>query len=169
LDHFLRRLFGVLSQPGFSSTETWIPSSGRHDRRLRSQIPLAMEPGHLEVDRPEFDMGREYLKLLDDGVIAATSTTTLPIDDDQTVLLAPVHAFLMLNRPVRAQIWLDIGSSGWYERLAQPLTHPHVLSRGWPLGKPWTDADEQRSGQETMARVLSALLLRCKDLVVLGV
>ena len=35
----------------------------------------------------------------------------------------------MMNRPVTVQFWLDVGSSGWYERLDQPLTHPQVLSR----------------------------------------
>ncbi len=54
-------------------------------------------------------------------------------------MLAPAYTFLMSNRPVDYQFWLDVGSRGWFERLYQPLTHPYVLSREWPAGQSWTD------------------------------
>ena len=57
---------------------------------------------------------------------------------------------------------MDIGSTGWYERLAQPLTHPYVLSRGWP-GRTWTDADEVQAGEVSMSRLVSGLLHRCEE------
>jgi hypothetical protein len=74
----------------------------------------------------------------------------------------------MMNRPVTVQFWLDAGSSGWYERLAQPLTHPYVLARGWPPGRIWTDKDEVQASRQAMARLISGLLRRCRAQVYVG-
>jgi hypothetical protein len=68
----------------------------------------------------------------------------------------------MANRPVDIQFWLDAGSSGWWERLYQPLTHPYVLSRNW-TGKTWTDVQEYQANQEAMLRLTSGLLRRCRN------
>jgi hypothetical protein len=75
----------------------------------------------------------------------------------------------MMNKPVTVQFWLDAGSSGWYERLDQPLTHPQVLSRAWPRDRQWTFADEDRTNKETMARLVSGLLHRCREKLYLGI
>jgi hypothetical protein len=84
------------------------------------------------------------------------------------VLLAPAYTFLMSNRPVDVQFWLDAGSGGWVERLFQPLTHPYVLSRHWPRERIWTDADEVEANNATLARLLTGLLLRCRVKIYLG-
>jgi hypothetical protein len=74
----------------------------------------------------------------------------------------------MQNHPVDYQIWLDIGSNGWWERLEQPLTHPYVLSRSWPEGKIWTDTEEYAINQAAMYRLSVGLLRRCKKKAILG-
>ncbi len=74
------------------------------------------------------------------------------------VLIAPAYTFLMRNRAVDYQFWLDIGSSGWWERLYQPLTHPHVMSHNWPPNQPWTDFDEFTTRQANMRRLTLGLL-----------
>jgi len=61
-----------------------------------------------------------------------------------------------------------VGSRGWFERLYQPLTHPYVLSRDWPLGKPWTDADEIATAQDALYRLTLGLTRRCRKGVYLG-
>ena len=48
------------------------------------------------------------------------------------MLIAPAYTFLLANQPVDYQFWMDVGSPAWSERLYQPLTHPIILSRGWP-------------------------------------
>ena len=60
------------------------------------------------------------------------------------------------------QFWLDIGASGWWERLYQPLTHPYVLSNRWQTGAAWTDADEYNTRQETLRRLLLGLIRRTR-------
>jgi len=84
------------------------------------------------------------------------------------VLLAPAYTFLMSNRPVDYQFWLNVGGSGWWERVYQPLTHPHVLSRHWSPTRQWTDVEEFAARQQALHRLVLGLLRRCRQGVYLG-
>lgn len=165
LDHFLRKLFGeILSQPGFGFHRNL--DAARVAASLIESIQKfrqVMEPT-LEID----SLGKEYISMLNDGVISAQYLESWKVESEQAVLVAPAYTFLMMNRPATVQFWLDAGSSGWYERLSQPLTHPYVLSRAWEPGRMWSDKDEIQVSQEAMARLVSGLLRRCRDHVVLG-
>ncbi len=171
LDHFMRRFFGeVLSQPGFGFHRNL--DAARVAASLIESIRkfrLAMEPSFVNLDHPDFDFGREYIAMLQEGVIAAQYLESWKAENEESVLVAPAYTFLMMNRPVTVQFWLDVGSRGWYERLDQPLTHPQVLSREWPVGKQWTFADEEQTNQQTMARLVSGLLHRCREKIYLGI
>jgi hypothetical protein len=171
LDHFLRRFFGeVLSQPGFGFHRNL--DAARVAASLIESVRkfrLAMEPSFVNLDHPDFDFGREYIAMLQEGVIAAQYLESWKAESEESVLVAPAYTFLMMNRPVTVQFWLDVGSSGWYERLDQPLTHPQVLSREWPAGKQWTFADEEQTNRQTMARLVSGLLHRCREKIYLGI
>jgi hypothetical protein len=114
------------------------------------------------------EMGREYIAMLQDGVIAAQYVEAWQTGLTEAVLLAPAHTFLMMNQPATVQFWLDAGSGGWWERLFQPLTQPYVLSRSWERDRPWTDADDQAANQQTLARLVTGLLRRCRSRVFLG-
>ena len=164
LDHFLRKLFGeVLSQPGFGY------HSDFDSVRVAASLIESVKKFRISLDptgtlgENTSGLGREYLSMLREGVIAASYVESWRSEDKDAVLVAPAHTFLMMNRPVTIQFWLDIGSGGWYERLAQPLTHPHVLSRGWEPGRMWSDADEVQASQEALARLTSGLLHRCRE------
>ena len=168
LDHFLRKLFGeVLSQAGFGYHRNF------DSVRVAASLVESVKKFRLALDLTGFEnllgLGREYIQMLNDGVIAASYLEGWQNEDKDAVLVAPAHTFLMMNRPVTIQFWLDAGSSGWYERLSQPLTHPHVLSRGWQEGRQWTDADDVHYSKEAMARLVSGLLHRCRERVYLGI
>jgi len=170
-DHFLRKLFGeVLAQPGFGfhtdfdsvRVASSLVDSVRHFRQSLESTYL------FQADGSRFPhLGKEYIQMLQDGVIAASYVEGWRSQNKDAVLIAPAHTFLMMNRPVTAQFWLDVGSSGWHQRLAQPLTHPHVLTREWEPGRVWTDADEVETSRQAMARVISGLLHRCRERVYL--
>ena len=171
LDHFFRRLFGeVLSQAGFGYHRSFdaVRVAGNLVDSVKN-FRLAMEPSIVGKDSPSFDLGREYIAMLDEGVIAASYFEAWRSENKDAVLVSPAHTFLMMNRPVRYQFWLDPGSSGWYERLVQPLTHPYVLGRGWEPGRLWSDADEVQVSTQAMARLVSGLLLRCRERVYVGI
>jgi hypothetical protein len=170
-DHFLRKLFGeVLSQPGFGfhtdfdsvRVASSLVDSVQHFRQsLESTVVYQTE----EARFPH--LGKEYIQMLQDGVIAASYVEGWRSQNKDAVLVAPAHTFLMMNRPVFAQFWLDVGSNSWHQRLAQPLTHPHVLTREWEPGRVWTDLDDVETGRRSMARVVSGLLHRCRERVYL--
>ena len=167
LDHFLRKLFGeVLSQPDFGFHHNFDAA------RVASSLIESVQKFRIALDLTGFEnlpsLGREYILMLQEGVIAAAYVEAWRTDEDEAVFVAPAHTFLMTNRPARVQFWLDAGSSGWVERLFQPLTHPYVLARGWQPGRLWSDADEFESQKESLARLVSGLLHRCREHVYLG-
>ena len=162
-DHFLRKLFGeVLSQPGFGF------HSNFDSVRVAASLVESVKKFRLALDLDIAEVGREYITMLHEGVLAAQYLEGWSSQTADAVLVAPAYTFLMMNRPVSVQIWLDAGSSGWYERLLQPLTHPYVLSRGWVPGRVWTDAEEVEASREGMARLVSGLLHRCREHVYIG-
>jgi hypothetical protein len=175
-DHFLRRLFGeILSQPDFGFHTNY--DAARVAASLIESIRkfrIALDPTLKYLSDPSLDVGRDYIQLLDDGVLAAQYLEAWnPVQQD-AVLIAPAHTFLMMNHPVEIQFWLDPGSNGWVERLNQPLTHPYVLSRNWENISTsghtiWTDADEVAANQKTLSRLVSGLLHRCKSNLYLGI
>ncbi len=165
LDYFLARLFGeILSQPGFGFHDDL--DAGRIAATLVESVrKFRWISRDLPEDRP---LGQEYLAMVRDGVIAAQYLAPWQDLDGDAVLLAPAYTFLLSNRPVDIQFWLNVGGSGWWERLYQPLTHPVVLSRRWSEGQLWTDAEEYALRQHTMGRLVLGLVRRCRRAVYLG-
>lgn len=166
-DFFLRKLFGeVLSQPeyGFHRNMDAVRIASSLIESIK-KFRYAMEPLNLTglEGLSGFDLGKEYIAMLEDGVIAAQYLESWRAENKETVLVAPAHTFLMMNRSVAVQFWLDPGSNGWVQRLSQPLTHPYVLSRHWQLGRLWTDADEANAETESLARLVGGLLSRCRE------
>jgi len=167
LDHFLSRLFGeLLSQPGF----------GFHSGHMTGEITAnliesiqkfrwAAAEVLFETNRP---LGLEYLEMVRSGVIASQYLRSWQVQPMDSVLLAPAYTFLMNNRPVDYQFWLDTGSRAWAERLYQPLTHPVVLSRHWPMGQSWTDAEEVEYSRQSLYCLITGLLRRCRHGIFLG-
>ena len=167
LDHFLSRLFGeVLSQPGFGFHVNFNAAAVAANlvesvRKFRWAVGAVLAAEGI-------DLGREYLEMVQDGVIAAQYLGSWADQPEEAVYLAPAYTFLMANRPVEVQFWLDVGGRGWYERLYQPLTHPHVLSRHWPEGAPWTDTQEFAANQAALRRLALGLTRRCRRAIYLG-
>ena len=165
LDQFFARLFGeVLSQPGY----------GFHDdydaARIANQLvqsarafrwALGTDGDGPGDSPPAPDLGRAYAHLIRSGLLGGLYVPAWH-EAEEAVLISPATTYLLRNRPVEVQVWLDLGSSAWWERLYQPLTHPYVLSAGWPPGRPWTDLDEFQTRQEAMRRVVLGLLRRAR-------
>jgi hypothetical protein len=195
LDHFLSRLFGeLLSQPGYGFHRNYdageitanliesvrkfrqvmLPDSGQSSVVSGQSSAVggqssAVGGQPLAVGGQPLDLGREYVQMVQDGVVAAQYVRSWQRQPKDAVLLAPAYTFLMTNRPVSYQFWLDVGGTGWWERLSQPLTHPYVLSRRWAEnGGLWTDADEYAARQDALTALALGLLRRCRVKVYLG-
>jgi hypothetical protein len=172
LDQFFARLFGeLLSQPGLGF------HNDRDAARIANQLVesarnfrWALENVADEEEQPALyaRLGREYVNLVEQGALGALyAPGWRPVDE--AVFIAPAYTFLMRNRAVAFQFWLDIGSGGWWERLYQPLTHPYVLSQRWPATEPWSDMAEYTKRQETMHRLLLGLIRRTRHAIYLGI
>lgn len=166
-DHFLSRLFGeLLSQPGFGFHTSY--DAGQVAANLIESVQKFRWVAGPVLEEQHVPLGQEYLLMVQAGVIAAQYLGGWRLEVGDAVLLAPAYTFLMANRPVQVQFWLDVGSRAWMERLYQPLTHPYVLSRAWQPGRLWTDADEIGAGQAALLRLVTGLLRRCKNFLYLG-
>lgn len=170
LDHFFSRLFGeALSQPGFGFHNNFDAATQTADlidsaRKFRWIIT---ESGASAGADPSA-LARDYVAMVGAGIIADQYLRRWDLAAEDAVLLAPAYTFLMSNRPVDVQVWLNVGGRGWTERLYQPLTNPYVLSLQWEEGRPWTDHDEVAVNTESLYRLAIGLLRRCRQRVVLG-
>ncbi len=174
LDHTFSRLFGeILSQPGYGFYQSLeagevvanLIESIRKFRRVTSAVPVPRKKSADETVEilPDADfLNRAYINLVEQGVVAALYTRSWEPAPAEAVLIAPAYTYLMSNRPVAYQFWLDAGSNGWWERIAQPLTHPFVLSANWASDKPWADADEVLAQNDRLRRLVLGLTRRCK-------
>ncbi len=166
LDVFMSRIFGeLLSQPGFGFHQNFETASicARLIESVQKFRRVASSYGALDTQQT----GREYVELLAQGIVAAQYLQPWEDSDENAVLIAPANTFLMGNRSARVQFWLDIGSSGWWERLNQPLTHPYVLSRRWLRGTRWGDVHEYQVNQQSLMRLINGLVLRCHEKIIL--
>jgi len=165
LDHFVAQLFAdLLSRAGFGFHRDL--DAARVASNLMESIRKFRQA--LPSDEESISVGREYLEMVERGVVAAQYLGSWQWGDEDAVLLTPAYTFLMRNRAVDYQFWIEIGSMGWWERPYQPLTHPYVLTRRWPRGRPWTDADEYETRQATMEKLLLGLIRRCRKGIRLG-
>jgi len=166
LDTFFARLFGeILSQPGFGFHEDY-SAAGVTARLIESvqKFRRVAEPGLITAGS---NVGQEYIQMVSDGVIAAQYLQPYVESAQNAVLIAPAYSFLVNNAPVKYQFWLDVGSLGWWERLYQPLTHPHVLSNRWERNRKWTDIDEVAANQDTLQRLVKGMIARCGEHIIL--
>jgi hypothetical protein len=159
---FFGKVFGeLLSQPGFAFHNDF--ESAGITARLIASVKQFRQVMVNNQNFNESDCSREYINTLQKGLIGAQFFTPVQEKPVDAVLIAPAFTFLMTNRAVNYQFWLDIGSNGWWERLNQPLTHPYILNRHWQRGRKWLDADEIKANQDSLARLVRGLLRRCNQ------
>lgn len=166
LDHFFSRLFGeVLSQPGYGLHADY--DAGRVVAELVESARKFRQTLFGSEEDPS-EIGRQYVSIVNAGLLAALYLASWRDEMTDAVFMAPAYTFLMRNRPVDYQFWLDVGSTGWWERLYQPLTHPYVLSRAWEPGNVWRDEDEYTHQQDILYRLMVGLTRRCRKQIILG-
>jgi hypothetical protein len=168
LDHVFSRLFGeVLSQKGYGFHSN--PESGRVTAELVQSARRFRQALFHGTATEADEAGRRYFSIVNAGLLAGFYAQSWRDDLADAVFMSPAYTFLLRNRVASVQFWLDVGSMGWWERLDQPLTHPYVLSRDWPPGTVWTDAEEYERQQEMLYRIVSGLIRRCRREIYLGI
>lgn len=167
-DHFLSRIFGeLLAQPGY----------GFHTNLDAGRVVAQLVESAQKFRRTLYPRGtddwlavsREYYELVHEGLLAALYVASWREEQRDAVFLAPAYTFLMRNRWVDYQFWVDLGSSQWEERLEQPLTHPYVLQRHYPHPQVWTDDMEFAARHEALRRLIVGLARRCRKQVYMAI
>ncbi len=161
LDHFLVKIFGeLLSQPGFGFHADFSKAETT-DRLIDSIRKFRLSAG-VVYEFNDNDLGLEYIEMVKTGVLANQYLPSWESKPADHVQIAPAYTFLLGNRPVEYQFWLDVGSRGWYERIYQPLTNPHVLQRFWDSANSWNDAEEHSQNIKNLSNLTTGLIRRCK-------
>ncbi len=167
LDHFISRLFGeILSQSGFGFHFSF--DNGQVAANLVESIRVFRRVIGDTLAEAGIDIGKEYIQMVNDGVIAAQYIPRWQSQSQDAVFIAPAYTFLISNYPVDVQFWLDVGNRTWAERLYQPLTHPYVLSRNWSSDRLWTDTEEVETSVQLLYALVCGLLNRCRRRLYLG-
>ena len=176
LDVWWQTLFAeMLSQPGFGLAADG-DGANVADKLARS-ARVFREALEATGVAPAQSIAADYVGLLAEGVMAAQYAPERETEGGEDgVLLAPVYTYLTGDYRSRAQIWLDVNASGWYDRIHQALTHPYVLSRSWQAIRArfdaegqsaeamhWSEEDEHRARQDMLRRVIVGLCDRCGD------
>lgn len=163
LDVFFSLIFGELfsqknysffSDPGAASRLYQIIQSIRIFRQFMTQ----------GMGLDDISAGFEYMRSVENGLLPS-AIHDIEKEPENAVLIAPAHTFLMENRKVDYQFWLDIGSLGWWERLNQPLTNPYLLNRNRDQSQVWTEAHEYNANQAGMLRIIEGLVNRCGKMI----
>ncbi|NLF75499.1 MAG: hypothetical protein GX573_07355 [Chloroflexi bacterium] len=163
-DVFISYLFGeILSQPGFGYHADL--EAGRVIAELVESARKFRQTLYPHGVDDWSSVSKEYVTLVRSGLLAALYVASWHAEDQDAVFISPAYTFLMRNRPVDYQFWLDVGSTHWWERLEQPLTHPYVLSRNYPAGQIWTDDLEYAARREALRRLVVGLARRCRESV----
>ncbi len=180
LDLFWQHLFvEVLAQPGFAmrldrdaATVCYkLIASSRTFRDIFSQAQL--NPADLSAS-PSPDVqaiNAAWLEMLEMQLMPrqfAAERSPLQARDPNSVLLGTAYAWATSDLRARVQIWLDVQSNGWHQRIHQPLTHPFVLSRQWNGNQAWSDADELVTSRDMLARLCGSLAFRCQERILLA-
>jgi len=161
IDQFFARIFGeVLSQPGFGF-HTDRTAAGVASQIVESARKFRWTQESSQPAEAAHTFNRDYVGLAQSGALGALYLPGWKTPA-AAVFLAPAYTFLLRNRAVDIQIWLDIGANSWWERLYQPLTHPYVLAPRWPAERAWVERDEYASRQESLRRLLLGLLRRTR-------
>jgi hypothetical protein len=169
-DHFMKSLFDFMAQPGYRfhvNLDAGRVVSELIDSARKFREVVAPEDRTAEAGLENWaDVAHRYAALVGEGVLAAVHITEW--QDENAVFVAPAYTFLTRNRFVDYQIWLDMGSNAWSERLEQPLTQPYVLRSTYPEGQLWTDELETVAQREQLRKVILGLVRRCRQHLYLG-
>ncbi len=177
LDVFWQRLFGeVLSHDGYGFHVDLDAATAGHRvircMRMFREVHEELQTPDIEMDAR--DTGLAFISFLGEGILPSqyspvTSTGMADLmAEENSVVLAPAFAYVTGDFQSKVQFWMDVHSPGWYERIRQPLTHPHVLSRRWVAGpgRAWEDHDEHEEQRIMLARLVCGLASRCETMIV---
>jgi hypothetical protein len=120
----------------------------------------SFEPA-LEEQQDWRSAARKCVELIQAGFIAPHAVFDARAAAN-AILILPAHSFLSLDKTVDYQVWMDVSSSGWFERMNQVLTNPYILRRSFPPEMVWSEAMEEASERELLKSLSLGLIRHCR-------
>ncbi len=167
IDGFLSRLFnGLLALPRYKP-EPDLVGAAVCDWLVRSAGQLRRSSDAMGMDNPE-EAGAAFIDAIYQGLVSASPPDLGHPPDPQGVTISTMYGYLLSGQPVEWQVWLDVGTSGWWDIPRQPLSNAFVLTQQWQVGQPWTANDDFAIRNELLSRIMQGLVRRCKKGVILA-
>ena len=167
LDGFLHRLFNdLLAGPVFRS-EPDLAAAAICDWLVRAagRLLAAARPMGLTT---EADVGATFINGIYNGLVTANPPEFGDPPDLNGVLISTIYGYLLSERPVDVQVWLETAATGWWDIPRQPLSNAFVLARSWPEGRPWTMEEDFKIRNQLLSRIVRGLTSRCRGGVILA-
>ncbi|MFT5193561.1 MAG: hypothetical protein ACI9EW_002091 [Cellvibrionaceae bacterium] len=163
-DFFLHRLFSeLLSRPPFRQR----PDMGQAAVcdwliQMASRFRLA---GDRVIEDSGEAVGLALVRGIYSGLVTANppsgtnASSTQP--DSNGVFISTIQTYLLEERPVAVQVWLETSATGWWDLPRQPLSNGFVLDPRWSINQTWTLEDDARIRNEQLSRIMTGLCSRC--------
>lgn len=167
LDHFLYNLFAELLSTRTFQPEPDIAGAGVCQWLVRTATRLADSAESLGFTS-RAEIGHAFLTSVNQGLITSQPPEMGDPPDPNGVLISTIYGYLLRGEPVRYQVWLETGASGWWDIPRQPLSNAFVLAESWNEERSWTLTEEVNIRNELLSRVVRGLVARCREGIILA-
>jgi hypothetical protein len=167
IDGFLSRLFNdVLAQPRYQPVPDLV-GAAVCDWLVRSAGHLRRSAEAMGIDDPN-KAGTAFIESIYQGLVTASPPDMGDPPDPDGLMIGTMYGYLLSGKPVRWQVWLDVGASGWWDIPRQPLSNAFVLTPEWQDDQIWTMGDDHRIRNQLLSRIIQGLVRRCREGVILA-
>jgi hypothetical protein len=167
IDGFLARLFyELLALPRYQPRPDYA-GAAICDWLVKAAVRLRKAAPALGMTDP-IAAGSAFIDSINQGIVSTSPPDFGHPPDPEGITIATMYGYLLSEKPVKWQVWLDVGSSGWWDIPRQPLSNAFVLSRRWQEGQPWTARDDFEIRNQLLGRIIAGLTNRCHEGVILA-
>lgn len=161
-DFFFHGLFSeLLSRPPFQeSPDTGLAAVCDWLIQMASRFRQA---GGRVIDSSSESVGLALVQGIYSGLVTAHPPAVGASPNPNGVFISTIQTYLLEERPVAVQIWLETSATGWWDLPRQPLSNGFVLDPRWSINQTWTLEDDVRIRNEQLSRVVVGLCSRCSN------
>lgn len=166
IDLFLHDLFQFLAQSHFQPTAD-IAGAAICDWLVKAASRLQQSAAALGFTTPA-QVGAAFIDGINNGLVTANPPDLGDPPDPDGITISTIYGYLLAGQPVRVQVWLETGATGWWDIPNQPLSNAFVLAQSYDPTRPWTAEADQQVRNELLSRIIRGLTARCQDGVLLA-
>ncbi len=167
LSHFLHALFTeLLSQPDFHA-EPDLAGAAVCDWLVQAATRLETTAAGLQLGSG-YPVGKAFIESIYQGIVTSNPPNLGDPPDPDGIMISTIYGYLLADKTVQVQVWLDAAATGWWDIPNQPLSNAFVLAQSWPDGKLWTTDDDFHIRNQLLSRLVRGLNGRCSHSIILA-